>query len=214
MTTSNIKKLNNEMTMLEEISDRYISCENYYVIKILMSVGVDKEIQEWTRELLSKNKNHQPLVVYTFGNEICMLFSCLEEGEHYLSGSHQRLCSEYASIYSRMVGNNVECKIVEMKTHTQVFTYFSWKVFNNSRRKIIDLSDGQITSKDIMYRTSSEIIDTLKEIGVEWEECPNDLRYGVFYKLRRKRKGKVVISSLSEPFDSRENKKYISFLFG
>lgn len=215
MSTSNLKRLCHEISSIEHDSDRYIPFDSYYIIhtRVLEGQVTHKELESWCKDLLSY-KDHQPLVLYLYDHDIYAMYSCLEKGEHYLKGSHQALCSKYVSYFNNLIKgeSKVECRIIEIDTQTQVFAYFSYKVFINSQQSLIDLSNGKLTQKDIVYKTLQELIDMLKETGVDWDEIPKIKRYGTFYKLKKK-KNKVTIISMSEKLDFREVKKYNTFLF-
>ena len=91
--------------------------------------------------------------------------------------------------------------------------YCSYLVHRNSRESMIKSSDS-LSTIDIRNHTHKELVDKLKNNGVEWENLSSDEKYGTFYKLKKKKGGKIVISSLSEAFDARNMKKYSVFMFG
>ena len=74
-------------------------------------------------------------------------------------------------------------------------------------------SSGTITAADINTKTSSELMSMLKESGADWDAISDTEKYGIFYKLK-KRRGKVIVSSISEAFDARDTRKYTTFIFG
>ena len=228
---SNVKRLHNEIISLEENSDSCISYNKYYVIRItiLQNSLIDNEVHTndnekctlhiITQELLSLNSKHQPLVTYTHGNEVLILFSCLSEGEkHYLNGSQQLLCSEYCSLfYSKLPyksSTKIICRIIEFSTQTKVFAYFSWVVYQCTLATIISLSRKRIKEKDTSTFPITELVEMLEnKCNIKWSEENSSDKYGTFYKLKKK-KSKLYISSMSEAFDAREDRKYITYLFG
>ncbi len=215
--TSYAKRLHNEMVLLEEQSDHYISYEKYYVINIEIIQGniSPEKVQKWSKIFLTKNLN-RPIVVYVYQLTISLIFSCLEENEsHYLGGSHQNIISEYTSVVANMIPNesNIKCNIVEFDTQTQIFTYFLWKVYCNSRNCINKILPNNISLNYIKSLTLEESITMLKDLGIDWSNLPNTERYGTFYKLKKK-KNKIVVISLSEKFDARDSRKYTNFIFG
>ncbi len=228
---SNVKRLHNEIISLEEGSDVCISHDKYYVIRITILQNplsssevhmVDNEkytLSTIAQELLSLNSKHQPLVTYTHGDEILILFSCLSEGEkHYLNGSQQLLCSEYCNVfYSKLPYNSstkVICRIIEFSTQTKVFAYFSWTVYQCILSTIISLSRNRITEKDTGIFPITELVEMLEtKCNIKWSKEDICEKYGTFYKLKKK-KSKLYISSMSEAFDAREDRKYITYLFG
>lgn len=222
--TSNVKRLHNEIISLEENSDSYIACDKYYVIRVTVSYNPeisdkDKDLDTIAQELLSLNSEHQPLVVYTHDSEVLLLFSCLSEGEkHYLNGSHQLLCSEYCSTFYNNLPqthiSKITCRIVEFSTQTKVFAYFSWVVYQCTLSAIVRLSNKQIKEKDTSSFPISELVEKLeRECNVKWSKVVNSVKYGTFYKLKKK-KSKLYISSTSEALVAREDRKYIEYLFG
>jgi hypothetical protein len=179
----------------------------------------EKELHSIAQELLSLNSEHQPLVTYAHDNEVLILFSCLADGEkHYLNGSHQLLCSEYCSIFynnlhSRGI-SKVICRTIEFSTQTKVFAYFSWVVYQCTLATIISLSKKQIKEKDTNSFPITELVDKLEtKCNVKWSKVDNSDKYGTFYKLKKK-KSRLYISSMSEAFDARDDRKYITYLFG
>ena len=224
--TSNVKRLHNEIISLEEDSDSCIPYDKYYVIRIsvLCQQSISDEessLDTIAQELLSLNSEHQPLVAYTHTTEVLLLFSCLSEGEkHYLNGSHQLLCSEYCNVFHNKLYRiqhdtlKVTCRIIEFSTQTKVFAYFSWILYQCTLATIISLSKGQIKEKDTSLFPVTELVEKLEtHCHVKWAKILNSDKYGMFYKLKKK-KSKLYISSMSEAFDAREDKKYISYLFG
>ena len=220
---STVKKLHNEICSFEENSDSYISYDKYYVIRVTVTYDdkipdEDRDLHTIAQELLSLNSDHQPLVTYTHDNEVLLLFSCLTEGEkHYLGGSHQLLCSEYCSIFLDTFACSVRranCRIIEFPTQTKVFAYFSWVVYQCTLSAIVSLSKNQIKEKDTCSFPITELVEKLEsKYNVKWSQVDNSIKYGTFYKLKKK-KSKIYISSTSEALDAREDRKYISYLFG
>jgi len=178
-----------------------------------------KELHAIAQELLSLNSEHQPLATYTRDNEVLILFSCLADGEkHYLNGSQQLLCSEYCSIfYNNLPSGGISkviCRIIEFSTQTKVFAYFSWAVYQCTLATIISLSKKQIKEKDTNSFPITELVEKLEtKCDVKWSKVDNSDKYGTFYKLKKKR-SKLYISSMSEAFDARDDRKYIAYLFG
>lgn len=206
------------MRLLEEESDRYISCEMYYIIKIQCETANTQAAEKRGKNFLTRNTAHQPLVSYIFKTEtsaeIVLVYSCLEEGEeHWHGGRHSTVISYYASLLGKELGVDVKVNIVEFETRTQVLTYFSWLVHENSRVSMVLSSANELSATDIRNHTYQELLERLKAVGVDWKSFPPSERYGTFYKLK-KRKGKVVIASISEAFDARDTRKYSAFMFG
>ena len=218
MTTSNIRRLRNEMHLLERESDKYIPYDMYYIVKIIGDTVDSGVVEKWGKNFLTKNVIHQPLISYIFQTKISMeiflVYSCLEEGEkHYLQGSHSKIISQYVSLLSQELGVDIRVSIIEFETRTQVLMYFSYLVHQNSQTAMIIASRNGISAADIRNHTQQELLGKLRDIEVDWSSLPGPEKYGMFYKLK-KRQGKVVIASMSEVFDARNTKKYSVFIFG
>ena len=140
-----------------------------------------------------------------------------EGNSHQFNGDHHRIVSKYATLFARApVGNvnNINVKIIEFETQTQVVTYMGWLVFQTSQRAMKRLSGGKITDNLLYFRTERELRDKLcDEANVVWNEVEPSERYGTFIRLHRKG-DKIVTSKLSEFFDAREHKRYVDFIFG
>lgn len=217
MSISVIRRLRNEMKALEENTDKYIPPELYYIVKIRIQCSDRDSIEKWAKIFLSSNLDHQPLATYTFvdqTSEIILIFSRLEEeNDHWHQGSHSLIISHYVSTLSKEFDGDVSAKLVEFASKTQVLAYFSLLVHDNSRRNMILSSRNNISSIEIRNCTHQELLDKLEEYGVDWELTDPSQKYGTFYKLRKK-KGKVMLSTISEAFDARDTKKYSMFIFG
>lgn len=218
MTTSNIKRLRHEMRHLEEISDKYIPHDMYYIVKVTGIDAIEGSAKKWGKNFLTRNVTHQPLCSYIFQSgpniNIILIYSCLENGEeHYIDGSYSKIISQYASLLGRELNIDVVVNIVEFETRTQLLMYFSCLIHQNSRLSMITHSGNKITLSDIRNHTQQELLEKLSESGVDWSSIPEENKYGVFYKLKRRR-GNIVIASLSEAFDTRDIKKYSIFIFG
>jgi hypothetical protein len=220
MSISNVKKVYSEMTMIESNSDYCIPYNKYYILNLVIKSSTKNSSKDnksnlhiLAKKYLSRNLDHQPLVVYIFKNNISLIFSCSEENkQHYKNGSHHKIISEYVSIMSRDLKTDVYGSIVELETRTSVATYLIWKVHSNSLKYIIDSSNGTISTIDTTNKTLSELKEDLQNIDIILDDVPSQDKYGIFYKLKKK-KTEVVIDFLSEFLDSRDIKKYINFIF-
>lgn len=207
-STSNIKKLTNEMSLFEEQSDRYIPGDKYYVINI--TCDTKDSLRKISQTLLTHEL--QPLVSYLFGSSISLVYSSVGDGQaHNLSGSHHKIISVFCSEITLELGCSVRCSIVEFDSRTQVTSYFLWKVHNNSMLCLISKSKKKISVSDTKNKTFTELLETLNSNGVVWQNIPKEDRYGTFFKLRRKKT--VTVVTFSEASDAREMKKYSSFIF-
>jgi hypothetical protein len=215
MSTSYTKKLKNEMENLEFQSDKFIPSEKYYIIKIHIFAEYDI-IKNLGKIFLARNPQHTPLTSYVFQNELCLIFSRMQEDQsHYLNGSQQKIISEYISYVSTEVqSSNCHANIIEFESQTQVVFYLMWKVYTNFQLCAYEISNKNISMEDINSFTQTELIEKLENIGINWEEdISNERKYGIFLKLK-KDKNSYVISTLSEYIDARNSKKYVNYIFG
>lgn len=214
MSISYTKRLKNEMENLEYQSDKIISPEKYYIIKIYTPADFNT-MKNMGKIFLARNTLHVPLVTYVFQNEICLIFSCMNEDQtHYLNGSQQKIISEYSSYVSVELGcPDCIVNIIEFESQTQVVSYLIWKTYTNSQLCAYNISNKSITMEDINLYTQTEMIEKLGDLGINWEDISSEEKYGIFLKLK-KEKNTYMISTLSEYLDARNSKKYINYIFG
>ena len=217
MSWSSVKRLTSEMEALENESNRFVRSEDYYVVRVQLENNADS-IENFAEYMLCSSP--QPIAVYHCPDEVALIFSCMSEdnpsGGHQFNGDHHRIISKYATLFARANENvkNINVKIVEFETQTQIITYMGWVVFQTSQRAMKRLSGGKITDNLLYFRTERELRDKLcDEVNVVWNTVEPSERYGTFIRLRRKR-NKIITSKLSEFFDARENKRYVDFIFG
>ena len=214
MSWSSVKRLTNEMEELENESNSFVLSEEYYVVRVQLENNVDS-MENFAEDMLCSSP--QPIAVYHCPDEVVLIFSCMSEGNsHQFNGDHHRIVSKYATLFARANKNvkNINVKIAEFETQTQVITYMGWIVFQTSQRAMKRLSGGKITDNLLYFRTERELRDKLRdEANVVWNAVEPSERYGTFIRLRRKR-DKFITLKFSELFDARENKRYINFIFG
>jgi len=224
---SSSRRVHNDVNEYEENSDRKIPFSSYYIIKVDLSkaTSTPKTVINSAKYVLRSGTKYGsivnlPLAAYTFDNEIYFLYSCIDQGEHYRSGSHQLICSEMASLLTREHNGLVLCSIIEFDSRTKIYAYFQDKIVENSRKKIVGLSKGTITKKEAHSLTLTECEAALMErAGISWSEIPNNDRFGVFYKyICEENKSEAVktekFSVLSEMINFRDLDKYEKYLFG
>ena len=217
MAWSSVKRLTSEMEALENESNRFIRSEDYYVVRVQLenTDNTCDSMKNFAKDMLCSSP--QPIAVYHCRDEVALIFSCMSEGNiHQFNGDHHRLVSKYATLFARANENlkNINVKIVEFETQTQVITYMGWLVFQSSQRAMKRLSGGKITDNLLYFRTERELRDKLRnEANVVWNAVEPSERYGTFIRLRRKH-DKIITSKFSEFFDARENKRYVDFIFG
>ena len=212
---SSSKRLQNDIAPPEETSDRHISHDMYYIVTIELSEEpkstaiVSGMVKGW----LMTRKEHQALVAYVYRNEIYLVFSSVEDTGHYLKGSHQALCSEYASLAALQFGCKVNVKIIEIESRTRILIYFQTKIFENAKKSALGLSKNSITKKQIGQLTLGEIIQALRDrASVVWDKISPAERFGMLYKyLIVGDKEKFV--TMAEMINIQEMDKYTSYFF-
>lgn len=202
------------MLSYETSSDRKIPFNMYYIMCI--SLENSTECPGLVKKLIRQNfdGDSYPLAGYNYSNDIYLIFSSLEssENEHYLSGSHQKLCSYFSSTISRAKDTNVTCSIVELDSRTKVLVYFQTKIYENAKKTISRLLKGAITKKELETLSMFELLELLKKESVDWSSVPSIEKFGTFYKYVET-DGKGKLSTLSELFDVRNLEKYATYLF-
>lgn len=217
MSISYIKKIKNEINEIERESDKFISSNKYYIIYLKFPIDQCENLSlEVTKKLgkifLNNKPDHRPLCNYVLEDEIYLIFP--PSDDHYLDGSYQKIISEYASFFSNyMKCSSVICKIIEFSSQIQIVTYFTLKTYLNSRKFIIKLSKDKISEEDISSKTLFELVEDLEKDGISWDGISNENKFGIFLKFKKQNE-KLVISTLSECFDARNNEKYINYIFG
>jgi len=208
------------MEEIEKESDKFISPEKYYIVHLKFEnynkeTSPPNQIKNLGKLFLTRNPLHQPLSVYTFEDEFSLIFSCVDENsDHYQHGSQQKIISEYVSYISNELSiSSVRCSIIEFFSQIQIISYFTLKIYTNARKFILYTSNKKITEEDVNNKTFSELIDQLKEYGHDWVDTPNEMKFGVFLKLKKQNE-KYIVSTLSENFDARHTQKYITYIFG
>ena len=150
---SSMKRLQNDITIHEDNSDRRIPNSSYYII-LLQSDSDAADTITLVKKLLrvstptgivtSTPDRKAPLCAYVYKNIIYLLFSSVEEGEHYLSGNHHAVCSKYTSLSVLELGCEVSTKIIELETRTKVLVYLYGKECEHMKQTVVGLSKGKI----------------------------------------------------------------------
>ena len=171
MSWSNVKRLTSEMEALENESSRFVRSEDYYVVRVQLENNADSmETQRLAEDMLCSSP--QPIAVYHCLDEVVLIFSCMSEGNsHQFNGDHHRIISKYVTLFARANKNvkNINVKIVEFETQTQIITYMGWIVFQTSQRAMKRLSGGKITDNLLYFRTERELRDKLRdEANIVW----------------------------------------------
>lgn len=214
MPTSYLRRFHNEMTTLEDECTFLIPSDKYYIIRLTWeprNVVDVNDIHEFSKSLLTRI-THQPLVVYAYDTEVCLIYSCVDENsKHYRGGDHHALCSEYSVLFAKRFPNveGLVCRITHFDTQTQVLGYLAWRVYKNYTSTLSGVSQN-VSEKDLSSLTLQEV---LEKAGDAVNSVTDTQKYGCLFKLRKK-KGQPSISMLSEYIDARNMAKYSNFVFG
>lgn len=209
MLVSSARRLKNVVSGYEKDSDRLIDASLYYIVNIT----IDDESFDATQlcKKLAYLQNHEyPLVSYVYKNDVFLLFSSTDDKEHQFNGSHQMICSEYASISTLETKIKAKCTIVEMDTRTKVVIYFQTKIYENLCRYIQSLS-VDISRKDLENYTLKEIENKLMEtLSIDISKVESERKYGGFYKYLHD-KGKF--HTLSNIINLQTMETFINYFF-
>lgn len=205
---SSSKRFEKVVETLERNSDRLIPRSCYYAVLIMGDVEL-KTLRLWGRTFLSKNRANLPLFTYTTMGCLTLLFPQAEDS-HYLGGGHHSIISSYVTaVLSLSPSINVRCSIVEFASKTQVFTYFTYKVWCSLKA----FYSQYLSSSQVRSLTNGEMTKELKKQGVDADAVHNSDKYGIFYRLIAEG-DKIKVASMYEAIDARNGAKYLSFMFG
>ncbi len=219
MSISSVKRLHNEMINFESENIKKIPPNKYYIIYIYITTTISNSInsQDYKEFIESQLSSiDKPISVYYSINKILLIYSAIDEQEsHQLNGDIELIISKYVFNFAKNMDkiSNISAKIIQFSTQIEIFAYLSWIIDQTKQETMLRISSGMITSKELHFRTDNELINILKTQGVLWEPYDEFEKYGILMKLVRK-KNNMIIIKMSEPFDSRENKKYLKFIFG
>lgn len=205
LIVSSSKRICNDIANYEKLSDKFVNKASYYIVRLL--INNYKDTSDLVDMFVQKTYGDDVLLaVYSYKSELYLLFSPLENSEHYLDGSHQMLCSFYSSLISKTKGVDVKCSIIEINSKTEIIIYFQSKVYENIKRTLVELSG--LKKKDVENKTLEENISYLKSKKVFWDAIPPHQRFGRFYKSKN---GKLT--TWSEFIDMNNVEKYNSYFF-
>jgi len=213
---SSTKRVHSEMNSIEEGNVTIIPPDDYYILKIRFyeSDKLDRSISE---KVL--NEKPKPLVVYYTRDIMLILFSCVKgslSDQHQLDGNHNLIVSKYSRFFAQNYpsAKNVTIEIIHLHSRIIIYTYLSWIIFQTSQNNFVSLSKDRITQKDLQFLTEKELINKFSEKGdLNWEDLDPHEKYGTLLQLTHSKKCTEFLA-LSELFDARDTKKYMSFIFG
>lgn len=209
---STVKRLQNDMDNCEDLSDRKIPNDSYYII--YFKVGTLAAATDLVKKLLRRSDN-VPLAGYVYHSEAYVLFSSVETGEHFLQGNHHSICSKYTSIAVLETMAEVDTKIVELDTRTKVVIYLYNKVCEGMKKTLMARSKGTIDAKDLSQYTFSEVKRILlSKAKVVWDDVESAERFGTIYKYISSSVGsKAKYTALSEMINLNNIDRYMKYLF-
>lgn len=222
---SSTKRLHNEMINFETDNAKIIPSNKYYIITINCTVenktsiiSLQSNVEFIESQLLSTNNdsNCMPISIYYSNNKILIIFLSVDDDKfHQLNGDIELIISKYVFNFTKNMSDilDISAKIIQFSTQIEIFAYVSWIIYQTTQETILRLSKGVITSKELHFRTENELVNILETNGISWAKYDSCEKYGTLIKLGRK-KNSMIIVKMSEPFDSRENKKYLKFMFG
>lgn len=209
---SSTKRVCNDMHSLEEENVKIIPPDDYYILKIKVY-----DAEKLDRSLAEKvlNENPKPLIVYYSYDIMLLLFSCVKGtsmSNHQLNGNHNLIVSKYIRFFTQALlqSKDITAEIIHLHSRTIIFTYLSWIVFQTTQNNFVRLSDGKITTKDLQFLTEKELKN--KFSNDKWDDLDPHEKYGTLLHAKQN-KNCVEFFGLSEPFDARDTKKYMTFIF-
>lgn len=208
--TSSATKLINDVIYYEQSSDKIIPSDCYYIIKVIFKN--EMEFQDLKLFLKTESSRQYdltyPLSVCMIQNIFYIIFSSLENGNHWNKGSHHQICSDIVSRFCMEYKTNVKCSIIELDTRIKVLVYFQTKIYECARTKALDeLSKTKKSKKNLYDLTLVEIVDQLEN----WDEIESFDKFGIFYKSLKQKKTKY--SFMSEMINCDNIEKFRKYLF-
>jgi hypothetical protein len=213
---SSLQRVTNDIALCEQSSDHKVKREHYFIVKIEL-LDESKDMSDFAKkDIIAKHTMGENVVcVYVYRNTIYILFSSTDTKPHYLDGSHQDLCSHYASNASIFMKCHTRCNVIEFESRTKILIYFQTKVFENTKNSIRRLSKITIDKKETSSLTRKELIEALeKRSSIKWDQAQPADRFGIFYKYQVFPDGTRKFSTISEVFDTKSMDKYSSYIFG
>lgn len=211
---SSTKRVCNDMQSLEEENVKIIPPDDYYILKIKF-YDAGKLERSLSERVLTEDP--KPLVVYYSHDVMLLLFSCVKGTlmtNHQLDGNHNLIVSKYVRFFTQVLpqSKDITVEIIHLHSRTVIFTYLSWIVFQTTQNSFVRLSNGRITTKDLQFLTEKELKSKFSE-RESWDDLNPHEKYGTLLALKQS-KNSIDFFSLSEPFDARDTKKYMAFIFG
>jgi hypothetical protein len=212
---SSATKLHNDVLQYESSSERRIPSSSYYVLKMI--VGYNEDTKKMAKRESSRRFEGDgiPLTVYVFQNEIYIVFSSLDSGNHHMNGRHHALVSNFVCRYVKKCGGNVECSIVEFDSRIKVLVYFQTKIYEGAKRVISKYLGYDDLTKSVMDMSMTEAIELLQQRDppIIWDKIAKHDRYGTFYRFEGLESKQKKYSVFSEKINSENIETFRKYLF-
>lgn len=208
---SSSKRLQNDIIVHEENSDRCVPNNSYFIICLRSSPEESPNLNTLTKKLI---KDPKILVAYVYDRTSYLVFSAIEEGEHYLSGKHHALISKYTSLAVLELGCEVETQLIELDNKTKVVVYLYSQICENMKLTAMKVSKGVIDKKILSQLSFNEIKKELSDRSIIWDSIPGEERYGTIYKYIEGGNGvKPKYQAMSEMINLNNLSKYTDYIF-
>lgn len=217
---SSVRVMAGEIALIESPPE-YTLAENNCFIVLIHGIPQDFKFDSTHAELLLNIK------LDIFGDEIapCGLHFHDQQRSSMLFFDNTKQSVPYSHVLSKvsieiakiMIENGFDtsslvCYISGFKTKGQLFVYALCKCYGMHLSYIQKLSfSNKISVNDLNEKTLGEITEILKEDGIDINTIPESDSYGIIYSYSRKTKR---IRHLSGIYDGRNEKTYLSFIFG
>lgn len=103
----------------------------------------------------------------------------------------------------------IEGKVIQFVSIYECVCYISWIITAYYRERLLEMSNDEITEKDLCYKPNIEMSNTLNSLGIDLTTIPPSEKYGVLMRLG---KGNEIDYRCGE-IDLKDQKRYISFIF-
>ncbi len=108
----------------------------------------------------------------------------------FLNNSIQAVVSYYSNIVTKWSNaDDLEVRVVYFESRPQVYAYLILEMYTLMRKEIGKLSN-KITQTNTL--PIGELIDILKDEGIDWNGYKDEYKYGTFFKMKTHRNEKVI----------------------
>lgn len=81
---------------------------------------------------------------------------------------------------------NFDCRAFAMPSFDEVVNMFLWRAYDAERNGISAAASSKISHKRLLNVSTAQRLAMLKEAGVEWDQIPDEYKYGSWYVRQRK----------------------------